>query len=298
MEREETVSVEVRSLPTADMPVVAARFANEWNGACLPEADYLQALEGSDQVGLLVLAWSAGGNVWLLGPKIIAEATKTRTIVRALLSEANRRIEQRGATFAQVLLNPAQTVEAGWYTECGYDKTIALEFLLRMITENTPSEVDSLPARCGSIGYAAEHHDRFLNIFAASYLESPDCAILGGIGEPENVLADYRGGGFFDPKLWRLLQVAGEDVGCLLLRHQCDEASLEMVYLGILPRYRARGLGNWATSLAITEAKRLGCRRLTVAVDATNTAACRLYARWGFNCFAHKTAQIRTFGDE
>ena len=299
MESGQAVSLEVRVVPASHRSTVADEFESERGEVGLQKIDYLQAFEGERAVGLLGLEWSAGGNVWLCGPKIDTQGPKAFQIARALLAAANQHIEQRHVTLAQVMLNPTQWIESGWYTDFGYDRVITLELHVRTISSEEPADEFSSPqSDCHSILYAAEHHVRFSKTLAASYVGSRDCLVLSRQSDPETALADYRGRSLFEPTLWRLFQSADEDFGCLLLRHHADDASLEIVYLGLIPAFRRLGWGHWATCIAMAEAKRLGCRQLTVAVDTENAAALRLYAHCGFWCFSKKRVQIRTFDSQ
>jgi len=299
MESGQAVSLEVRVVPASHMATVAGEFESECGEVGSQKIDYLQAFEGERSVGLLGLEWSAGGNVWLCGPKIDTQGPKASQVARALLAAANQHIEQRHVNLAQVMLNPAQLIESGWYTDFGYDRVITLELNVRTISsEETVHEFSPPQSDCRSILYATEHHVRFSKTLAASYVGSQDCLVLRRQSDPETALADYRGRGLFEPTLWRLFQSADEDFGCLLLRHHADDASLEIVYLGLVPPFRRLGWGHWATCIAMAEAKRLGCRQLTVAVDTENAAARRLYAHCGFWCFAKKKVQIRTFDSQ
>jgi ribosomal protein S18 acetylase RimI-like enzyme len=52
--------------------------------------------------------------------------------------------------------------------------------------------------------------------------------------------------------------------------------------MAVLPEYRRQGLGRMLLADAETRAKELGCTRLALDVEAENTAAVRLYERYGF----------------
>lgn len=303
MESGHAASLEVRVVPPTRVSAVADEFSVEQGEYHSRKVDYLEAFEAERSVGFLGLEWSAGGNVWLWGPKIktsgMAPAGK---VARALLGEAQQRISQQKATLAHVMLDPSQLAEASWYTEFGYDKQITLELLVYPLAADGGADgVDGRTANpapaesvCQSIAYKAQFHTRFSKALAASYAESQDCLAIHRQSDPETALADYRDTSLFNPDHWRLFQSANEDFGCLLMTHHAAEASLEMVYLGLKPAFRGRGWGHWATSIAVAEAKRLDCRQLTVAVDSQNAAARRLYTGWGFWCFDRKSVLIRT----
>ena len=291
-------SLEVRRVPVAEIATLQSDFVIDHNALDVSRrVDYLQVRHREESLGLLRMEWSASGNVWLWGPQTSGSEWDADEISHLLLTAANDHIDRRGCPLAQVLLDSTQQTEARWYATCGYDRVISLEFLVHMMAPNTismPSDSHLSQPSCKMVDYTADNHDAFLKTLLASYEESPDCAPLGECGDPGNALADYRSVDGSEPDLWHLLQVANRDVGCLLLRHQVEVASLEIVYLGLIPGFRGRGLGRTAIFKAMHEAKRLGCRRLTVAVDLNHVAARKLYYDLGFVSFSEKKVLIRS----
>lgn len=59
-----------------------------------------------------------------------------------------------------------------------------------------------------------------------------------------------------------------------------DEIHINNV--AVLPRYRGRGMGTALMRHVLDEARKLGARRATLEVRASNQAAVRLYERLGF----------------
>ena len=59
-----------------------------------------------------------------------------------------------------------------------------------------------------------------------------------------------------------------------------DEIHINNV--AVLPQYRGQGMGTALMEHVLTEARRLGARRATLEVRASNHAALRLYERLGF----------------
>ena len=297
MESGHATSLQVRTVDAADRAAVARKCGINFADSPAGQVECLEAQNKKQAVGYLALAWSGGGNVWLWGPKITTRGTEsTSKVARILLAEANKRIALRKATLAQVMLNPTQEDEANWYAESGYDTRIMLELLTRPLTGNQSQLPNSAEASFdwNSIAYAPRCHARFLRALAGSYAESADCLALHRQSDPEMTLADFRSTPEFNPTLWRLFESGTEDTGCLLLNHHPDEAALEIAYLGFKPSYRGCGWGQRAMSVAFSEASRLDCQRINVGVDAQNTAAQRLYARWGFWCFSQQQVLIRT----
>ncbi|MBC19639.1 MAG: hypothetical protein CMJ74_05170 [Planctomycetaceae bacterium] len=303
MEKEHAASLKVKMVSVEDRASVARVCGIEQHVSSTDQIEYLEACEAEQAVGYLALVWSAGGNAWLRGPKIMRHGSVSASkIARALLNQADHLFELKNIKLAQVMLSPTQDHKASWYAECGYDTQIALELLTRPLVKDRPSapepELSPADANCHSIGYAPQFHARFSQVLAASYVDSSDCLAMRRHSDPEMALADFRDVPDFDPTLWRLFGSNREDFGCLLLHHHPDEASLEIAYLGFKPPFRRCGWGHRAMATVLSIAKRLDCQRVTVGVDIRNNPARRLYARWGFWCFSRQQVLIRTASAE
>ena len=105
---------------------------------------------------------------------------------------------------------------------------------------------------------------------------------LEGVRSLDDIIAGHRATGRFVPDRWRLGQVAGEPEAAvvLLLSDIPDRDVWEVVYLGLTPPARGRGLGRAAIAHAL-ELARPHASRLELAVDIRNRPATRLYDRVG-----------------
>jgi ribosomal protein S18 acetylase RimI-like enzyme len=125
-----------------------------------------------------------------------------------------------------------------------------------------------------------------------TYTGSLDCRAIDGVRRVEDVLTGYQGTGKFDPDLWLLARHEGADVGCLLL---APGAAWELVYLGVVPEARSRGFGTSMVRHAQWLAKQAGCERMTLAVDAANEPAIRVYSAAGFTAWERMCVFLRVF---
>jgi ribosomal protein S18 acetylase RimI-like enzyme len=82
-------------------------------------------------------------------------------------------------------------------------------------------------------------------------------------------------------------------VGCLLLGEDAAGAQWELVYMGVVPEARGRGIGLDLTRHAQWVARAAGCARMVLAVDATNAPALAVYAAAGFSSWDHRSVFLR-----
>src|SRR5438046_8328601 len=105
----------------------------------------------------------------------------------------------------------------------------------------------------------------------------------------EDVISGHKASGEFDPDLWFVVSENQTAIGALLLSRSHGD-SLELVYLGLAPEARGRGIGDWLMQLAI--AKVIAQRRshLSLAVDSGNAPALALYYRHGMKRIGSRVA--------
>src|SRR5690606_2604680 len=128
-----------------------------------------------------------------------------------------------------------------------------------------------------AVTYSPDTHADFAATVQASYEQSLDCPALNGLRDIEDVLAGHRATGDFDPNLWTLLLEHDRPIGVSLLARLPYADSCELVYFGLVPAARGRGLGHLAMQHTLATLARTDLSRLTLAVDANNLPAYRLY---------------------
>ncbi len=84
---------------------------------------------------------------------------------------------------------------------------------------------------------------------------------------------------------WYVAELAGEAMGCLLMQMHPRE-TMELVYMGLPPQSRKRGIGSQLVQEARQTALRHDCNMLVTAVDIQNEPAVRLYERAGFQRYS------------
>jgi mycothiol synthase len=118
----------------------------------------------------------------------------------------------------------------------------------------------------------------FRSVLMATYVGSMDMPELEGARSLENIVEGHRASGRFVAERWRLGHIPGEqEAAAILLMAEVPGRDVwEVVYLGLTPAARGRGLGHATLSHAL-ELARPHVARVELAVDLRNRPAVRLY---------------------
>jgi ribosomal protein S18 acetylase RimI-like enzyme len=94
--------------------------------------------------------------------------------------------------------------------------------------------------------------------------------------------------------LWTLLRIEGEPAGAVLLNPFPAHRTVELVYLGLAPSARGRGLGKQLLQHGLWLLNGRRERTLTLAVDQRNTPALAIYEAAGMRPVVRRVALIRS----
>ncbi len=165
----------------------------------------------------------------------------------------------------------------------------------------TPLASDVGPLLEGLYGesWTPERGAAFATLIEATYEDTRDCPGLRGMRHIDDVVSGHRATGVFHPGLWTLWSDAQGPVAVLLVaeaapahdRPPGTPPGTELVYLGVAPRGRGRGLGSELLRYALASAAPFG-GAMSLAVDRDNPAARRMYRRAGFLVTASRIAWI------
>ncbi len=128
-----------------------------------------------------------------------------------------------------------------------------------------------------------------------TYEQTLDCPALNGVQDCADALASYRGASSFDPALWFVVRHDQRDVGCLLLADFADSDQRLLVYMGLLPEARGKGLGIEVVRYSQWLCAQSGRGRLILAVDAANKPAIDIYAAAGFVIWDRRSVWLYVF---
>lgn len=128
-----------------------------------------------------------------------------------------------------------------------------------------------------------EVHPEFVRVVDQTYKGTLDVPELDGVRSTVETLNGYASAGWQrgPDRDWWLVRDGSRWIGCLLLcRH--STSLVELLYIGLIPEYRGRGLSKKVLEFLVQWGRVNGIKRILLAVDARNEPALRLYERVGF----------------
>ncbi|MCL2639581.1 MAG: GNAT family N-acetyltransferase [Phycisphaerales bacterium] len=248
------------------------------------------AMEGNVVAGMCLWVPAAGRTAMLFGTSLSEfpeSVVATRLAIQAAIEDAR----QAGVVLAQAMLEPADAVGQNVYAEAGMSQLATLTYMERQPPVQPPM-FEGLPG-ITLIPYSESRHADFHRAIVESYRDTLDCPALSGMRNVDDVIAGHKAVGPFDPELWSVLLLDGVAVGCLLLSEIPARRALELVYLGLSPPVRGRGLGRMLMRRVLSIASQRHFDVATLAVDAANTPAVKLYRRCGYVSTTQRVAMVK-----
>lgn len=213
-------------------------------------------------------------------------------IIAACIDSACATLDPASVQMVQILLEPGDTRTADALRAIGFSDLADLIYLQRTLTRTPPEP--PVPQGCRLLNYSADTHSNFARGILASYEQSLDCALLHGRRAIADVIEGHKSSGDFDPSLWFCLTEHDIELGVLLLAPLPGHMTMELVYIGLSPHARGRGIGDYFLKLALHRTAAADLRMLTLAVDQVNAPALRLYHRHGLAEVHRRLAMIRS----
>ncbi len=201
----------------------------------------------------------------------------------------------------QALPSPEEAWGIGAFAGAGMTRLGDLAYLRRPLSMPVGEAGGEWPAgvRMRRVGALTEGGDlpALRRALERTYVDTLDCPGLCALRRTDDVIESHRSAGDFEKAEWWIVEAddgAGFTAeGCVLLSPAFEARSLELVYMGLGPRLRGRGLGARALRAALLGARRLPLDQVSCAVDLSNEPARALYARLGFTEFARRVAFVR-----
>lgn len=237
-------------------------------------------------VGAVLSVAQADGTMMLWPPAVAPEgreepvAAEVECVADALLESVWRDALCGGMRMLQVLVDPEAEEDQQRLLRNGFQHVADLQFLERRLDRPLPPAGTS---ELTTIDFEPNvNTDRFASVLERTYVGTWDCPRLNGARTGAEALRSHQLSGRFEPSRWKLFQSAGSDVGVLLLAEHPERNACEVVYLGVVPEWRGRGFGREMVLAGLRAAQSAGYAAMTLAVDAANLPARRIYRDLGF----------------
>lgn len=237
--------------------------------------------------------WSqpqAGGSAHLWPPQIVhGVAVELRQdLLRAALDRLAHEVQLVQALLPQNSGDDARLLRGG-----GFEHISDLLYLVSL----RAAFPDNEPLRTKLIfqPYSEDLQSQLAHIIEQTYEGTRDCPGLNGVRSIDDVLAGYRATGRYDSQNWLIVRSGSADdaaIGCVLLAEHAA-GTWELIYMGVVPMARGRGLGVELTRHAQWHVGRAGGERLVLAVDAANEPAIAIYAAAGFTAWDRRSVLLK-----
>ena len=235
---------------------------------------------------------------------------------KELASVMNPLLYERGVRFMQFATDIDSSSAVGatdptafqWQQSLGFRHIANLQYQSVAIDEAIRRiECDATKSRV--LLRTSDQSNGFASLVERTYVETLDCPAMNQFRSAKETIAGYRQNDAYDSDLWfgayhshdgvddvpndPARDDSEDPIGCLIMglhRTQNGEDGAqsshgapitELVYMGLLPTARGKGLGRDIIAEAIGISKKVGAERMILAVDETNGPACDLYQSVG-----------------
>lgn len=222
----------------------------------------------------MAFAWPPG----VMIPDDLATTPSVGAVADRLMGALDAWIDESPARFAQILIEPDAPPDFDLLRSHGFVPVADLEMRQRWLNEPLGRWT---PPAWTTLTYEESLATRFAEVIERTYAGSLDCPAFTGFRSGAEALESHRAAGVFDPTMWTLFEVEGRDAGVLLLAPQPDQKACELVYTGIVPEFRGRGLGKNLVEYALQRVRNRGDARMCLCVDSSNHYACAIYDALG-----------------
>ena len=290
----EAVSLQFQELPSDERQVQIEQLLESHGCGDVNIDDSRIILDAGRVVGVLLLVAQNDGTIYVWPAATDSrippyDATRMR---RELYAAAVRVVDESGVWIAQSLLESTEEETSLGLSDNGFPKLTSLLFMNRSLDIPVPPTV--LPPDCRLISFDAESdRGRYARTIERTYVGTLDCPELNGCRNGEQSLLGHRRSGIFDPSRWLLLTDGDVDAGLLLLTEHPEDQVWEVVYVGLVPEVRGRGLGRLLLLEGLHRAQQARALEVVLAVDERNDPAIALYEGLDFTSFERRLVHAR-----
>jgi GNAT superfamily N-acetyltransferase len=229
-------------------------------------------------VGAVLAVCQPDGTAHVWPPRVTTTAPNGTSL--ALATACREWIDNSHATIAQCLTRIDDHAAQELLEQVGFERLTDLNCWQHDFGEAPHAP---LPEHCEVLEFSSANAERFRQVMQQTYAGSQDCAGLHGRRTAEDSLAAHQLAADEESRLWQIYQCADEDVGVVLCADHRDQRMWELLYLGVVPKFRRQGFGLAFLCEALWHAREAGAEGMFLAADDANKAAADLYAACGFS---------------
>ena len=218
---------------------------------------------------------------------IPGEGESTASLLHSFLETdvVSKRVQLLQATTSK-----NNTIAAKRLLNNGFVQAAKVRYLMR---STASVKETSLPNQLACEPYRESDRLRLKDIIRTTYRNSLDCPLLNGRRKIEDIIDGYCQLGQSGSELWKIVQFANQDIGCLLLADNPSQSQWDLVYMGLAPEWRGRNWGRLLLRSALWDARCAGRKRLVLAVDELNWPALHIYGDEGFEVWDERFAFLK-----
>ncbi len=266
--------------------------------------------------------WSRVGSEGTIVQTVLAAASPGRTAtffatparrpgevpsLAELIDVAGRGLGDLDVDLGQALVDPRELLQLEAFERGGMQRLATLSYLERPMSDRVsgrwgPLAPGELPEDIRFERWDPSRRDELIATLERTYVDTLDCPALAGLRRGQDILEGHLHSGQHEPELWTVVRFAsgpraGQPAGVSLFNSSPaldgGQGSIELVYLGLVPEARGRGLGSLVLRHAFSLLAGRKERAIVLAVDERNGPALALYRSAGFKPVIRRVAFIR-----
>lgn len=193
----------------------------------------------------------------------------------------------------QCLPRPSEDARARTLLAGGFQRLARLDYMERPNSAPKSESPSTLPS-----GFTLQPWDRrrpqlLIDLLQQTFVGTLDCPGLASMRRGSDILEGHVHSGDGDTSMWRILCDGESPVGAMLLSPCSATDSVDIIYLGLVPEARGRGIAATMLTHGLRDAATVDVRSVQLAVDVANVPAVFLYRRAGFAVRQQREAWVR-----
>lgn len=221
-------------------------------------------------------------------PRDHTHAAQVGTLITATL-QAGFQLPQ--IRLVQALSSPNESLRASAWAAGGMRHLATLEYMERPMHGVAVRSIP-VPAPFRLAPWNPNDRPMLEALLTQTYQDTLDCPGLAELRTPSDIVDGHLAAGEHHASLWTIAFENERPVGALLLAPSPSTDSTEVIYLGLVPEARGRGLGSALLAHGMALAAQRPEPNIALAVDARNSPALALYAHAGFCALRRREAFV------